>query len=287
MSIIPKARLKVLYNQLQDRPLEPDDPFYVNYLEQQPAHDSIRQLERRIAWSEAASVNLLSGQRGSGKSTELRRLRKYLAEEDSCIVLLCDMRDYLNLNKPIEITDFLISLMVALNLAVIEQYGKNFTNRSYWERLIDFLKKEVNIKDLTLEGELPGGKIGISASLKDDPSFKSRLQEHLRGHVSKLVRQAHEFAGEIVQFIRDQENDPDKKVVLLSDSMEQFRGLGGDAGNVYKSVADLFCGHADTLQIPLLHVVYTLPPYLNALAPNLGEILEPHCQPPIGAYQQP
>ena len=195
MSIIPKARLKVLYNQLQDRPLEPDDPFYVNYLEQQPAHDSIRQLERRIAWSEAASVNLLSGQRGSGKSTELRRLRKYLAEEDSCIVLLCDMRDYLNLNKPIEITDFLISLMVALNLAVIEQYGKNFTNRSYWERLIDFLKKEVNIKDLTLEGELPGGKIGISASLKDDPSFKSRLQEHLRGHVSKLVRQAHEFAG--------------------------------------------------------------------------------------------
>ena len=245
----------------------------MSHLEQQPAHDSIRQLERRIAWSEAASVNLLSGQRGSGKSTELRRLRKYLEKEDDCIVLLCDMRDYLNLTKPIEITDFLISLMVALNLSVIEQYGKNFTKRSYWERLIEFLKQEVKIKDLTLEGELPGGKIGISASLKDDPSFKSRLQEHLRGHVSKLVRQAHEFAGDIVQFIRDQENDPDKKVVLLSDSMEQFRGLGGEAGNVYKSVADLFCAHADTLQIPLLHVVYTLPPYLNALAPNLGEIL--------------
>ncbi len=164
--LIPKARLKVLYNHLEGRPLEPDDPYCVNYLEQQPEHDSICELAVRIAWSEAASVNLLSGQRGSGKSTELRRLRKYLEEEDACIVLLCDMRDYLNLTKPIEITDFLISLMVALNLAVIEQYSKNFTKRSYWERLIDFLKQEVKIKDLTLEGELPGGKIGISASLK-------------------------------------------------------------------------------------------------------------------------
>ena len=273
MSIIRNARLKVLYNQLQDRPLEPDDPFYVNYLEQQPEHDSIRALATRIAWSEAASVNLLSGQRGSGKSTELRRLRKYLQDEDSCIVLLCDMRDYLNLTKPIEITDFLISLMVALNLAVIEHYGKNFTKENYWDRLINFLNAEVEIKGLTLEGALPGGKVGISASLKDDPSFKSQLQIHLRGHVSKLVRQAHEFAGEIVQFIRDQENDPDKKVVLLSDSMEQFRGLGSEASNVYESVADLFCAHADNLQIPLLHVVYTVPPYLNALAPNLGQIL--------------
>jgi energy-coupling factor transporter ATP-binding protein EcfA2 len=273
MSNPPIARLKYLFNQLEDRPLEPDDPFYVNYLEKQPEHDSIHELATRISWSEAASVNLLSGQRGSGKSTELRRLRKYLQEEEGCIVLLCDMRDYLNLTKPIEITDFLISLMVALNEAVREKYKNSFTKENYWDRLINFLNTEVKIKDLTLEGELPGGKIGISASLKDDPSFKSRLQEHLRGHVYKLVRQAHQFAGEIVQFIRQQENNPNQKVVLLSDSMEQIRGMGSEANKVYETVADLFCAHADNLHIPLLHVVYTVPPYLNAIAPNLGQIL--------------
>ena len=78
---ISTTKLRNFFNQLQDRPLEPDDPFYENFLERQPEHDPIRELATRIFWSDDASVNLLSGQRGSGKSTELRRLRKYLMDE--------------------------------------------------------------------------------------------------------------------------------------------------------------------------------------------------------------
>ncbi len=59
----------------------------------------------RISWSDAAGVNLFSGQRGSGKSTELRRLR-HMLDRKGCEVFLCDMRDYMNLTKPVEITDF-------------------------------------------------------------------------------------------------------------------------------------------------------------------------------------
>ena len=55
--------------------------------------------------------------------------------------------------------------------------------------------------------------------------------------------------------------------------MEQIRGLGSEAGKVYETVADLFCAHVDNLHIPLLHVVYNVPPYLNALAPSMGQIL--------------
>ena len=62
----------------------------------------------------------------------------------------------------------------------------------------------------------------------------------------------------------------DRKVVLLVDSVERIRGVGSEAMTVYESVRNLFFGHAEHLRIPLLHVVYTIPPYLSVLAAGAG-----------------
>jgi alpha-D-ribose 1-methylphosphonate 5-triphosphate synthase subunit PhnL len=83
-------------------------------LEQDPSEDPIAHLCTRINWSEAASVHLLSGQHGSGKSTGLRRLKQNL-ERDGHIVFLSDMRDYLNLTTPVEISDFFMAVMGGLS----------------------------------------------------------------------------------------------------------------------------------------------------------------------------
>lgn len=166
-----KARLRELFNRLVDRPLEPDEPFYEPFVETMIDGDPIEALATRISWSEAASVHLLSGQRGSGKSTELRRLRKTLRYH-GCEVFLCDMRDYMNLTTPVEISDFFISIMGALNDEVQEKYAETPARESYWDRLVRFLQTEVEIKDLKIEGNVGFGKVGIGASLKDDPTFK-------------------------------------------------------------------------------------------------------------------
>ncbi len=269
---ITKKDLKEFYNKLADKPLDPSDPFYVPFLEQGSDHgDPITELFTRIDWSEAASVNLLSGQRGSGKSTELRRLKKKL-EEAGCVVFLCDMRDYMNLTTPVEITDFLISIMGALSKEVENEYGENPAAMGYWERLIKFMTTDVKIENIKFETNVAPFKSGITASLKDDPNFKTYLQKGLRGHVAKLVNQSHKFAADVVEFARKKSNDPDKKVVLLVDSVEQIRGVGADAEDVYRSVENLFSGHSDSLCMPLLHVVYTIPPYLTPLAPSLGRL---------------
>ena len=268
-----RAALKEFYNRLTDKPLEPTDKFYEPFVETLGKDsDPIGDLATRISWSEAASVTLLSGPRGSGKSTELRRLRKLL-QDDGCEVFLCDMRDYMSLTQPVEITDFLISIMGALNEEVYQAYQKDFSREGYWERLINFLTSEVIVKDLKLEAGLVGNKVGLTASLKDDPSFKRRLQEQLRGHVARLVQQAYDFATEIVTLVHKLNHDPDKKVVLLIDSVEQIRGVGAEADDVYKSVENLFSAHADSLHLPLLHVVYTIPPYLTPLVLGLGQHL--------------
>lgn len=259
--------LKEFYNNLDDYPLELDiqeQPFYVPFL-QNSSDDPIAELAERISFSQSQSVNLFTGQRGSGKSTEFRRLRKMLMEDD-CVVFLLDMRDYMNLTTPVEISDFLISIMSALSEAVEKQFKKSPQQRSYFERLKDMLLSDIQLNELEVNG--------IKASLKDDPSFKLRLQQSLKGHVARIVKDAHSFAQDVVKLIRQKTHDEDKKVVLLIDSVEQLRGVGADGSEaVYRSVENLFSGHADSLQIPMLHVVYTIPPYLTPLAPGLGRLL--------------
>ena len=173
-----------------------------------------------------------------------------------------------------EITDFLISIMAALTDA-LNGIDKAILQDLFRKSIIDFISTRVDFKDM--KAELGAGplKLGIGASLKEDPSFKGRLQQALRGHMAQLVKtQAHDFAAAVVGEIRKRTGEEGRKVVLLVDSVEQLRAEGSEeASALYKSVEELFFGHADALHLPLLHVVYTIPPYLVPLVPGLGRVL--------------
>ena len=149
-------------------------------------------------------------------------------------------------------------------------------SESYWKRLQKFLSSEVTLEKIDLDFNPIGigGKLGLK--LKTDPQFKLRIQKHLEGHLTRLVEDARNFVDELVNTIRKEDRDPDKKVVLLVDSLEQLRGVGEDAPSIYGSVVELFSGQSANLEFPKLHVVYTVPPYLTTLAHNLGRSLGGH-----------
>ncbi|WP_295608122.1 hypothetical protein, partial [uncultured Lamprocystis sp.] len=96
--------------------LEPDHPWYVPIHADDPAKDPILRLWQRLDLAESESVHLLTGFRGNGKSTELRRLRKLLHEETRARVFLVDMLNSLLMTKPLEPSDFVLSLMTAFAL---------------------------------------------------------------------------------------------------------------------------------------------------------------------------
>ncbi|MDD5273834.1 MAG: hypothetical protein PHU14_14095, partial [Methylovulum sp.] len=178
---IERDRLKKFFNNLEDKPVDPTDAFYYPFLAESD-DDPIAELAGRISFSQSQSVNLFTGQRGCGKSTEFRRLQAMLVA-DGCEVFLLDMRDYMNLTTPVEISDFLISIMVALSEVVESRYGKALHSRGYINRIVDVLKKDVKFEGVNA--------VGIKASLKDDPSFKQLLQQSLKGHVAGIVKDAH------------------------------------------------------------------------------------------------
>ena len=261
--------LKAFYKNFEGKNAEALDPghrFYVPLREGDPSGDPIRELQTQINFASSESVNLLTGFRGNGKSTELRRLKKLL-EEDGCKVFLTDMLRSMSMVKPVELSDFILSLTTALAEAVKTE-GLEVIRDKYWKRLWNFLNSEVEVKDLKLSTSAAGLQAELGMKLKTDPNFKQKLQEHLRGHLTQLVEQAREFVVEVVTELR--KNDPDLKVVLLVDSLEQIRGVGTDAKKTHDSAVELFSAPAPNMAFPLLHVVYTIPPYLTTLAGNIS-----------------
>ena len=95
------------------RPLEADDPLYVPFDEGVPTrgttHASCIQALRRFIYLKDESCQLFTGFPGTGKTTELRRLRAQLssAKDLPTHAVYVDFEEYLDRYTPASITDVL------------------------------------------------------------------------------------------------------------------------------------------------------------------------------------
>lgn len=256
------------YRAVADRPLDPDSPEYV-WLYDDPElglEDPVKLLARSIQWSPTNdSTQLLSGFRGSGKSTELRRLRRQLTA-DGYLVLLFDVFDYLTPSLPLDVSDFLMVVAGALSdqLEAGQILPDGATRDSYWTRLTHFLGTRVEFDEIVAGL----GPLQVKASLGADPTFRRRLQERAAGHLTALVEDMRAYVRETVAAIpRDLLGEG---LVLLADSIENISGTLSNASEVQESVERLFTSHAEHLQLPDIHIVYTVPPWLKIRAPAVS-----------------
>ena len=263
--------LKEFYRRLSDRPLEPGDPLYVHLYGTGIGHpDPVEDLAKGIEWADTLeTAQLFSGFRGTGKSTELRRLKARLEQAGNFKVVLCDMQSYLNLTWPVDISDFLIAVAGAFSEALAEDpdlLGKDLSKESYWERLGNFIKKT----NISIDGLSVGAEgVGVKANLKQDPSFKKTLQDEMKGHLGALSDDVQKYMKSCVEALKKKHGD-ETQVVLLLDSIEQIRGTSVNEKEVYASVETLFQGHSDKLKFPYIHTVYTVPPWLKIRSPGVA-----------------
>jgi hypothetical protein len=274
--------LRNFFRAVNGRPIEfdgHDDRRYVRLYEDPnfEEHDPVKLLMRSIEYSTGQSVQLLSGYKGSGKSTELRRLRRKLdGQAGAYKIALVDIEEYLSPSQPIDVSDFLMAVAGGLGDALLEAghlYGDPI-QESYWTRLSNFLTRtNVEFPEVTM-GMSGGVSAGLKATLKSDPSFREKLQKKMAGHLGALAGDVQAYIEGCVKKVKNRYG-PNTEVVLLVDSMEHFRGSVTNATAVQDSVVNLFAKHSDKLQFHYLHVVYTVPPYLKILQPNLGSLYEP------------
>ena len=275
MTLDDRAFLKTFFQQTNDQPLTPDDPRYVPLYENPDiaGFDPVESLARTIEWTSGESVQLLSGFRGTGKSTELRRLQKRL-EQSNYIVLLCDIEDHLNLSTPVDVSDFL--------LAISGAFGEELDRRSLlpdslverWAERLSGLMKGIRLEEPEIGVSSHGLSATVKLSLRNDPSFKKRVQEHMAGRLGVLVDEVRDYFSDCIDSLATATTNRDQ-VVLLLDSIEHIRGTTVNADEVHSSVETLFVSHAARLRLPGVHVVYTVPPYLKVRFNNLGSLYEP------------
>ena len=285
-----KRALQAFHRALQDRPLDPADAddarryvreLHVSRREAGLEIDPVARLAAQIERETGSRVWLFTGNIGSGKSTELRRLRQSLRESPGNVVFLTDAADYINLNQKIEIGDFLISVTAAFAEQAGHLLEDDVVARGYWERIVDFLSNTaIEIREMSVgagaEANVPGiarfsFKGDLKAALIRDPVVKQRIQAHLRGHLAALAEDLELFRGQILDRLRGKYGD-DIKVVLVIDSLERLRGSGEASDDVFSSVRAMFSQYPDMLRLADLQTVYSVAPYLIKLAPHLAGV---------------
>ena len=280
--------LKTIYGRLdENKPLKPDDPNYQEIYQPVYDHpgcdDPVDLMQTRIDFSNVESVQLFSGFRGSGKTTELFRLKKRL-EEDGYTVLYADALEYVSQSEEVDISNLLIVLAGAFGDAMKEQLGIDVTGESYWTRFTNYLTKTtISVSEVAVKAEadspfkeLIGGlKAGIDlkASLKTSPSFRQTMEKALANRIGELKDHVDKFIEDGFKAIREKFKDA-KGVVFIFDSLEQVRGTRLNEESVIRSVERLFADYfPKMLRLPNIHAIYTVPPWLQFSNPNITKIV--------------
>ena len=262
---------KEIYQRLKaEEALKPGDPLYEPLYEHPGGEDPVSLIHDHVELSGPESFQLFSGFRGSGKTTELLRLKRRL-EKQGYLVMYANALNYVNPSEPIDISDFLIVLGGAFNDALFAE--PVFTNNpialaqnTYWQRISNFLQNtSVSVTDTALKDAVAGplsAGIDLKLELRTSPTFRQNVQKFLASRIGDLRNEAHRFFEDGVKEIRKFYDD-DKQVVFIFDSLEQLRGSLSNENDVLQSVERLFANHLPALKIPYVHAIYTVPPWFK------------------------
>ena len=281
MPLTPEQRevKKRIYNRLKvEEPIHQQDDRYV-LLYRDISTDPVANLKEHIDLLDVESMQFFSGFRGSGKSSELFRLQDKL-KNDGVYVIYANALDYINPSEELDITDLLLVVAGSISdaLAADVQIGQNVIKESYWTRLKNYLVQtdiEITEASVKSEGTTPaqsvvgGLKAGVDLklALKTTPSFRQNLQKFLNDRIGEVKQDVDAFVQDGVKAIKDKFGK-DTKVVFILDSLEQIRGSLFNEETVIRSVERTFSLNYKLLELPSVHTIYTVPPWLRFVMPH-------------------
>jgi hypothetical protein len=213
-------------------------------------------MERTIRRSTGPTCQLLSGHRGTGKTTELFRLHNHLlTSEPRYFVVYCEVDQYIDLND-VEYTDVLLAIVQQL-WKEAEYQGLSLQS-SEGEGVLDDLE---NILRTPIEASGEAHRIDMArlgVNIKLNPNVRHLLRQYLRPRATHFL----DVVNRVIERAQAhfQAQGYTGLVVIVDKLDRMFRHW---LQNAEQSSHDaLFVDTARPLSSVACHVIYTVPPTL-------------------------
>ena len=216
--------------------------------------DLVNEMATAIDFTVGGSVQLLSGYRGAGKTTELLRLRREL-DRNVYVPVYLDIEDYLNTELPLDGG----SLLIALAAGFVDNCDEADIPK---QKLVDRMKSFLDRLEITEKASVAASagpvRLDLKATLRDDEDFRAQVAKVLTSNRKTFKKEMHNFFQGIVE-----DMPSGKTPVFIIDSIDHYRGRATTFDEVRDSVESVFSKYSSELALPNMHVVYTVPVYAN------------------------
>ncbi len=198
------------------------------------------------------TCQVLAGHNGSGKSTELFRLKKMLEEGDEQFFVVYVTAAEIDLND-VDFPDILIAIIQQLAVQFKDRAGISLKPRFFkqrFERLKGILTSEISFDAFELGGDL----LKISGEIKGSPDARAEIRKLLEPDTGNLLNAANDVISEAVGELTKQGK---QGLVVLVDDLDKM--VVRPHGDGFGTDDYLFVNRAAQLTAFMCHVVYTIP----------------------------
>lgn len=261
--------------------LEKDQNYYINFSSVR-GEQTIEQLKQTITYFEPnqSTCQLFTGHVGSGKSTELKKLKLAL-ETDGFFVVYVDSTEDLELTD-VDVTDILLTISRKVSQKLKEfNIGEPKILKNMLEKIIDLLKNkfdidlEVNFSDIKAEASNRGmfslslGIAKITAQTKSSSNLREQIREYLEPRTQNIIEAINQEL--LIPGTQRLKENGKKGLVVIVDNLEKMSSTNRSMqGNPQ---ADLFVDRGTQLRSLDCHVVYTMPLALRFTS-DFGALIE-------------
>ena len=259
--------LKDVFNTANPIPLQSGDSRYVDCSAVRGNEDVVEHLYRRITWSDNPTVQLFTGHRGCGKSTELLRLKHQLEEADFTVIYF-EADDVISMEDLIY-SDVLVAIarQVYQGLAEMEvDLGQDLLDDIFeWFAEEVLAYESVQAAQAELQAEVSVGvpkfisplaqlMAKITGQLRTGVESRRQVRQRLDPQISQLIDRINLLLSKGTMELR---RHGKQGLAVIVDNLDriQFRTLP-DGRNSHDA---LYLEHGEQLCNLRCHMVYTVP----------------------------